>query len=389
MPRLIDRPGSDPVDRSNGRDGLRVLVVGTLPPTVGGIARAIEDQMAALRARGVDVDALNTGRRRRRRPGAINLANAAAAAASAAEVFRRTRRTRPSVVAVHTVGSPAGPLLRSLALVVAVRAGGAPVVVHVHGYDVEEVSGRGGAAFSRGWRAMARLAVRVVVLHDAVARALQAVAPGAVIDVVPNGVGRPTEAESQPSSPADRARRIVFVGTVGRRKGVPELLAAVAELGPDVRLDLVGGAGEEGDAAYGEVVAAAADQVATGRVVLHGEVDRDQVHRALAVADVFALPSHGEGMPVALLEAMAMGVPCVVTDVGAMGTVVREAGCGVVVPVGDVGALTAALRSLLDDPVGRRHMGEAGRSHVARWHSIDAVGDRLAALYRDVAGGVR
>jgi glycosyltransferase involved in cell wall biosynthesis len=120
-------------------------------------------------------------------------------------------------------------------------------------------------------------------------------------------------------------------------------------------------------------------------MIFHGEVDRMRALALLERASLFVLPSLGEGMPVALLEAMACGVASVVTDAGAMGEVVEGAGCGIVVPRGDASAVAAAIDALLADDQRRQSMGRAGREAILARHCCESVGDALVGLYAAVA----
>jgi glycosyltransferase involved in cell wall biosynthesis len=96
---------------------------------------------------------------------------------------------------------------------------------------------------------------------------------------------------------------------------------------------------------------------------------------------MFVLLSHAEGMPVALLEAMASGLPCVVTDVGTMARVVADASCGVVVECGDAVAVTRALRHLASSGDARVQLGNRARLHALRHHSTTRLDGELASVY--------
>jgi glycosyltransferase involved in cell wall biosynthesis len=104
---------------------------------------------------------------------------------------------------------------------------------------------------------------------------------------------------------------------------------------------------------------------------------------ALLAADVFVLPSHGEGMANALLEALASGLPVISTPVGAGASLVGASGAGLIVPVGDVAALRAALVELTDAGADRATMAAAARAAVADL-TIDRVVDRVEAVYREL-----
>jgi glycosyltransferase involved in cell wall biosynthesis len=96
--------------------------------------------------------------------------------------------------------------------------------------------------------------------------------------------------------------------------------------------------------------------------------------------DVFTLPSLSEGLPLSLLEAMAAGIPTVVTKVGGMPEVVHDGRTGFIVPPSDPDALASKILFLLENPAIAAKMGAAGRSHVRERFSLD----KMMAEYRDL-----
>jgi glycosyltransferase involved in cell wall biosynthesis len=108
---------------------------------------------------------------------------------------------------------------------------------------------------------------------------------------------------------------------------------------------------------------------------------RADVARLLAAFDVFVLSSHTEGLPLALLEAMACGLPVVSTAVGGIPDVVHHGESGLLVGSGDEPALTAALAAVRADPVRGAALGERARL-ASRGHSAETMVDRYLALYR-------
>jgi glycosyltransferase involved in cell wall biosynthesis len=108
-----------------------------------------------------------------------------------------------------------------------------------------------------------------------------------------------------------------------------------------------------------------------GRVLLAGY--HPAAARLLPAFDVFALPSLHEGMPLSLLEAMALGIPVVAARVGGVPEVVTDGVDGVVVPPADDDALATALADLLLDGERRRELAEAGRSTAERFSLAAAV----------------
>ena len=99
-------------------------------------------------------------------------------------------------------------------------------------------------------------------------------------------------------------------------------------------------------------------------VIVRGECSRTEVRESLRLADVFVLASLSKGVSNAALEAMAVGVPVVVTDVGGMADAVTDGVNGLLVPSRDPAALANALLELAADPERRRQMGERGRARA-------------------------
>lgn len=180
----------------------------------------------------------------------------------------------------------------------------------------------------------------------------------------------------------------VVVGVVGRlvdEKGFREFARALEILlpaHPRLRGLLVAphDAGQS-DALDPDRLLAAVDR---SRVVHLGH--RDDMPEIYAAMDVFALPSYREGLPRTVMEAAAMGLPVVASDIRGCREVVRDGKTGLLVAPRDAAALAAALGSLIDDPERRRSMGEAGSRHVRAEFDAAAVRDRLVDYYRRIVG---
>jgi glycosyltransferase involved in cell wall biosynthesis len=104
--------------------------------------------------------------------------------------------------------------------------------------------------------------------------------------------------------------------------------------------------------------------------------NRNDVGKFLASADVFVLPSRWEGLPVALLEAMGAGLPVVATRVEGVEEVVEDERQGLLIPPEDAEALAAALLQLIGDPQLRKQMGEAGRTRIQSFYTLDIMCDK-------------
>ncbi|MBW0101573.1 glycosyltransferase [Pseudonocardia sp. KRD291] len=298
--------------------------------------------------------------------------------AEARALARIVRAEDPDVVHLHS--SKAG-----LAGRLAVR-GRRPTVFQPHAWSFDAVGGPVAAA-ARGWERLgARWTHRLLCVSDAERSAGRAAGIGGDALVVPNGVD--TDRFTPAPSAAARAALglgggpvVLCAGRLTRQKGQDLLLEAwpsVRAAVPDATLVLLGD-GPEGPRRRGEHP--------DPSVLWRGAVDDPAPW--YAAADVLALPSRWEGMPLVALEALASGRPVVGFDV----TGVREAvgDAGAVVPAGDTAALAAALAARLDPSGPGAAEGAAGRERALelfdRRRSADAVAEMVLQLTRAATGG--
>ena len=109
---------------------------------------------------------------------------------------------------------------------------------------------------------------------------------------------------------------------------------------------------------------------------------RVDLFRAVAAADLYLQPSREEGLPLALVEAMALGVPVVATPVNGIPEVVEHDVTGLLVPVGDPAALATAIDAVLDDPLLRARLAHGAAARIEPEHDLAAVGATMGSLYR-------
>lgn len=120
------------------------------------------------------------------------------------------------------------------------------------------------------------------------------------------------------------------------------------------------------------------------RVRLLGAKSQDDVIRELSQADILLAPSIAEALPVSLMEAHAVGLPIVATQVGSVDQIVEEGRSGFLVPPGDVEALCRRLADLVQHPQRRAEMGRWGRRHIEQHYDIDRLNDRLVTIYEEL-----
>ncbi len=114
--------------------------------------------------------------------------------------------------------------------------------------------------------------------------------------------------------------------------------------------------------------------------------NRKDIPRLLASLDVFALASHNEGHPIAVLEAMASACPIVVTAVPGNVEVIEDGETGRLVPAGDAAALRDALRQLLTDHPAARQLGQQARGTACKRFSVQEMVRQYEALWKQLAG---
>lgn len=179
------------------------------------------------------------------------------------------------------------------------------------------------------------------------------------------------------------SRVLGFSGELREKKGMRFLLPAFAELvrRQDVRLLLIGGVrsdAREAFATFGETAPEAASRIH----VLEYARSTKRLNRLLALCDLVVFPALYEGMPNALLEAMAAARPVLVTDVGGHRDLVEHGANGAVLSLSDLDALPDAIEEFLDLPAAElERMGRAARAHVLEHHRPEAESAAYAELY--------
>ena len=187
------------------------------------------------------------------------------------------------------------------------------------------------------------------------------------------------------SAPANEVLEVLFIAQLQERKGATVLVEAcslLASRGVQVHCTVVGG-GPLQTALEAEVERLGVRQ----QVTLTGALPQEELPPLLARADVFTLPCvHAadgdvDGIPVALMEAMATGIPTVSTPVSGIPELIEDEVSGLLVAEGSAEALAAALERLAQDPELRARLGVAGREQIARHFDVETTTSQLAELF--------
>lgn len=359
----------------------------SLPATVGGVERHVEEVVTRLAQRGHEVTAFV--RAEQGTPSRVSTYR---------EVIVRQQRSIPTkhlealshsvvsslvarrhdfdVVHFHSVGPGlAAPLLRI--------GGRARVVLTVHGLDDQR------AKWSRPARGAFRLVRRAsarapdFIVTDAAWMAEAYAGRGVPVRHVRNGV-TPRLAQLDPDRCVEGPPIVLFVGRLVPEKRADDLVRAFAAVPGEARLVIVGGP------AYTNRFAARVHDLAARdpRIEVLGAVHGAALDTWWARASVFCLPSTVEGLPLVLLDAAASGVPIVASDIAAHREVLGRSQLGqLLVPVNDRPELSKALAATLHDLAGARAAVHHLRERVLREYSWDATVDALESIYADLVFG--
>jgi glycosyltransferase involved in cell wall biosynthesis len=243
----------------------------------------------------------------------------------------------------------------------------------VHNLVLDEVAGRRALALRALEGALPRRVDAVIAVSEEIGRRF---ASASNVRVIPPAgpvpvVGRDASDVRAELGVRDGEQLVVAAARLHPQKDLPTLFEAVDGLS-GVRVVVFGEGPDE----------AQLRAAAPANVTLAGP--RPGVADEIAAADLFVVSSRWESGPLVLLEAMALGRPVVTTDVGLASTVVRDGDTGRLVPVGDAGALRAAITDVLADTGDASAMGERGRVAVAATYSSDALVEQIEDVYRSV-----
>ena len=364
-----------PVSGQLRHSRLRVVMVGTAMDTMGGISTVVKGYVDAglfdrAPIRYIVTHSDGSGLRK------LRLAICGYAAFTLA-LLRR------DVGLVHVHLSSRASFWRKLPILMLAKLVRKPVLLHLHGSEFmtfyEEECGPLSKQIVRTTFNQADL---ILVLSPQWAVNVKGFTKNRRIEVLFNGVPVPDHMPNRLHHAGPVT--LLFLGRLGWRKGIYDLLDALKTVkasGVDFWLIAAG------DGETVEVAARARELGLTPNIKVPGWIRDQDKARLLEQADIFVLPSHAEGLPMSLLEAMAAGLPVVCTSVGGIPTAVSDGVEGAVVTPGDTSALATSLQQLLSDPEMRLRMGRNAYDRAKRDFDVQRGVDRLVSIYQRYIGG--
>jgi glycosyltransferase involved in cell wall biosynthesis len=302
-------------------------------------------------------------------------------------IYRQLRKNRPNLLHLCTSGGPA--TLKDFLILRVSKWLRVPGIIHYRMGRLPNIRAADGMEWKLARRVMS-LADAVILLDASSETCVKAALPKANVVKLPNmvdieDIDRILRQGPRTAACPDGGIRLVFAGHIIPAKGLRELVAACLQLSDCLfTLDILG----PENPGFQKELMSIASQLRNGDWLrFPGSVDHEEAVRRIAAADLFVLPSHSEGMPNVVLEAMACARAILGTSVGAVPEMLDVGGpgeCGVCVEPKNAGALADAIRRLVHDPQLREQFGRKARQRVLQLYSVPIGCGQLLDLWRSL-----
>ena len=354
-----------------------VVMLGPLPPLVGGMASVMVNLRSSALSRYCHLTVINNGKTTPE--GRPFLTGAKAQIRLLYQLVKTIIKQRAKIVHIHTCSG--FTFWRDCIHALIARLFGSRVILHIHGggfiefVDSQHYIGKLVIRMALSWVS------RVIVLSSSWVSRLKPFAPQAKWRIVPNGVPIPPCIASidqlQPT--------FLFLGNLGKQKGAEDLVRAAQiaiRKGFDGQILL---AGKETTPGQSNTLERLINELnLQSHVRLIGVISGETKVNVFKSADCFVLPSHAEGLPMAMLEAMSYGLPVISTKVGSVPEVITDGVEGYLIEPGDIESLADRIFRLGQDVALRKRMGKAARERIERCYSLDVVVKRLIQVYEEI-----
>lgn len=316
------------------------------------------------------------------------------------ELVSKSFRYRPQVVLIFLSQNLTG-FMRDAVLIATARAFGARIVAQIHGSNFANFyhhAGRLGRRLIR--RVLSKISI-IVLLAERFRGQMEGLIPPDRIRILYNGIDAgAVNSDDHARLRSDKTLTVLYVGHLSIAKGFGDVLEAapqVLETVPGLKFVFVGEwLNQENNIHYDEAGQRLGGHHQSvreqwlhlvhrynGRLQHLGVLGRTELTGVLEAADIFVLPSYSEGMPMAVLEAMAVGLPLVVTPVGALPEILEDRVNAIFIRPGDVEALVQAILTLASYPCLRRQMGRANQELAKTRFSLDRMARGLAEIFEE------
>lgn len=332
----------------------------------GGIASVIQNWTSELEKRGIPMDVYHSTSDSHEAVRVYEIAQFA-------RFLNRMRSgPRPSLLHVH-IGSGHSFARKAVYLTVC-HALGIPTIIHLHaGMDLVAFYERH-ARQRRLFLAFLKRAARVIMVTEKNQAGINKWTDHSLRIHTLYNAPKPSDIPTK-QRPVSGRTTVSFLGLFIRAKGIWELLDAAEMIHASVESAHFVLAGDGPD--YKELSAEVERRKMDSYVTLPGWVKGKEKLTIFEQTDIFCLPSHSEGFPVSLVEAMSMGVGIVVSEVGGIPEAITDGEHGLLIPPKDPAALAQALITMLQDPQLRKRLGQAAKKRATEHFSVEGIVDEL------------
>lgn len=290
-------------------------------------------------------------------------------------LVKEVKHNRPDIVHLHA--SVAGSFYRKALFILYLKKKGIPTVLHIHGSRFESFYNNMGPLKKKFVRYVLGLNKRVIVLSDYWKEFFQEIIPAEKITVVENGI----ELENYNYDKDEAFAEILFMGRLGDRKGVYDLLESCEQLvtkNSDFLIHIAG------DGEVEKVKERVRQKKLENHVNVTGWIEEKERSEYLKKANIMVLPSYNEGFPMAILEAMNYGAAVISTRVGGIPEMISENTNGFIIDPGDVEALTTRMQLLLERPELRELMGKNNMRKVREQFDVEVQAAKIDKVYQKI-----
>ncbi len=361
---------------------IRVLMLGPGEGEVGGVLTLTETLVPTLGQK-VELTYFPTVKRRSLKDsGKISFRNILLALSQYSRFFPALYRFRPHIIHIHT--SQGIAWFKDTFYVLVAKIFHCHVVLHVHAADFNKLYGKRSRPMQKYTAKVMGLADAIIAVSEEWSNRLAEIVPSERVFTFKNCIAVSAVFPGSPHRSKDGTKAL-FLGSVGPRKGAFDLLEAMGRLKSSCCLLDAWIAGYEERRGDLFMAHTRREELQLGdNYQLLGAVCGTKKEDLLSKASMFVLPSYDEGLPMAILEAMAAGLPIIATPVGGIPEVVKDGYNGFLVTPGDIEALTEKLAVLASNPHLCEVMGQRSREIAVRELDVKPYAERLIALYKTI-----
>jgi glycosyltransferase involved in cell wall biosynthesis len=312
----------------------------------------------------------------------FNFENVYYAIQQTGELAARLVFQRPRIFHVHVTEH--WGFRKNMLFIALAKCCGCKIVVQIHGARFDSYYEGCSRLERRLIKWTLSLADRVLVLSPLWRNFCSRFLSDEKIEIIPNAI-QWEYLDALGESLTDRRNRssvnVLYLGSTGARKGVFDLLKVIPIIvaaNPTVRFII---AGREEKAGEEQKLQAIVNELNLSKWITRLEPSQEEIIEVYQEADIYVLPSHADAFPVALLEAMSMGLPVITTRVGGIPEMVEEGKGAVLIDPGDLEALKMEILQLAASPDLRHEMGISNRDRVDKYFTPQIVSQLIGRVY--------